>query len=534
MHSTRASSSKGQTDKTSPDNGGAGSKAASVKGSAQDRTRSETATADQQPLSATHHGGAGQAKGAGGGKKADRESMRQDESSGRNGARTRHAKGGISHDMPTPGESGHTDQDEIDDGAWIEAQQRPVTEPSERFVPPSEASSKAQSPGRRGGSRGSPRRGKTLEKSRPDTKIDVEYLEFCSPSVHLQSRDVAMRSGTVPPMVVALDDALHPELTGYIPRRLKPLFDETTNTPRRSQRKLPDHKYLPETDTSIPEGFGQSMKATAEAVVRSKKRNDRTQAHERQWGITTVIPLFHEVLKWPQSEGAMELNLESCSIEPLDIRMRRPGNGSLIDETKSKVSAADETEMTTTRMVDVALGLDLSTEDRKSVTDGWAKRGITDYAWSLNQSLSYIKMNPLFLDMELKKANQTRDPLVQLGMWMAGLFEKRRHHGWDQSVPMPGLVIDGPQWSLYIGYARGDGVVMMACDPLRFGSTEDIAGTFEIIYKLNILVQWGLNQYKAWFDKYILGWLRGDAELLSCKSTMDGEELEGDPVSNDP
>ncbi|KAL8856241.1 MAG: hypothetical protein Q9178_007158 [Gyalolechia marmorata] len=531
MRSTRSSSSKGQTDKAPPDSGGAGSKAASAKGSARDRTRSDMATADQQPSSATNHGGAGQAKGAGGGNKADRAPRKQDESSGSNDARTRHAKGGPAHDMQTPEESGHTDQEEIDEGAWIEEQQRPVTEPSERFIPPSEGSSKAQSRGRGGGSRGSPRRGKTLDKSRPDTNIDVEYLEFCSPSVHLQSRDVAIRSGTVPPMVVALDDALHPELTGYIPRRLKPLFAGTANTPRKSQRKLPDHKYLPETDTSIPDGFGQSMKATAEAVVRSKKRNDRMQAHERQWGNTTVIPLLHEVLKWPQSEGAMELNLESCPIEPLDIRMRRPGNGSLIDETKSKVSAADETEMTTTRMVDVALGLDLSIEDRKSVTNGWAKRGITDYAWSLNQSLSYIKMNPLFLDMELKKADQTRDPLVQLGMWMAGLFEKRRHHGWDQSVPMPGLVIDGPQWSLYIGYARDDGVVMMACEPLRFGSTEDIAGTFEIIYKLNILLQWGLNQYKAWFDKYILGWLRGDAELLSCTSTMDGEELEGDAVS---
>ena len=48
--------------------------------------------------------------------------------------------------------------------------------------------------------------------------------------------------------------------------------------------------------------------------------------------------------------------------------------------------------------------------------------------------------------------------------------------------------------------------------PLTFGSTKDINGVYEIAYKLNVLAQWGMTDYRAWFKKHILEWC--------CKSHM--------------
>ncbi|KAI4196168.1 MAG: hypothetical protein LQ350_006716 [Teloschistes chrysophthalmus] len=238
-------------------------------------------------------------------------------------------------------------------------------------------------------------------------------------------------------------------------------------------------------------------------VVETASINNQIEAHERQWGWTTISPLFSEVLKWAQSKGAMVFKVESCPIDPVNIRMLRPGRQRYVDEASSRNSEAEDSSVTTTRMVDVCLGLNLDPTTMKLITDTWAIR--EEFKTSLNQSTSYIIHNPLFLDVAIKKTNQERNPLIRLGMWMAGLYAKRQHHGWDQSVPMPGLVVNGDQWFFYIGFAMGEGVVILeSLGP--FGSTATIAGTFEIIYKLNVLVQWGLEQYRRWFDQHVLEW----------------------------
>ncbi|KAL9581313.1 MAG: hypothetical protein Q9212_003971 [Teloschistes hypoglaucus] len=381
-----------------------------------------------------------------------------------------------------------------------DAQEFSVAAPSVIFAPPSESTSQARARAR---SNSPTKRDKTFEKDKLDADIGMKELETCYPSVQLRSRDRAIEGGKLPPMVVELDDLVHAEHCGFIPVQLKPAFDRAAAA--KGQRAIPAFQYLPDTDTSIPEEFAHSIKATVEMVVETASNNNMIEAHERQWGWTTISPLFSEVLKWPQSKGAMVFNVESCPIDPVNIRMLRPGRQRYVDEAKSKNSELEDSSVTTTRMVDVCLGLNLDPTTMKLIFDKWAIWG--DFKRSLNQSTSYIIHHPLFLDVEIKKTNQERNPLVQLGMWMAGLYAKRQHHGWDQSVPMPGLVVNGDQWFFYIGFARGDGVVMLESLGL-FGSTATIAGTFEIIYKLNVLVQWGLNQYHRWFNKHIVEWFR--------------------------
>ena len=44
--------------------------------------------------------------------------------------------------------------------------------------------------------------------------------------------------------------------------------------------------------------------------------------------------------------------------------------------------------------------------------------------------------------------------------------------------------------------------------PSRLGSTRDINGTYEILYKLEILTRWGTKTFRTWFQNSILGWFR--------------------------
>lgn len=166
---------------------------------------------------------------------------------------------------------------------------------------------------------------------------------------------------------------------------------------------------------------------------------------------------------------------ENCAIEPSDIRMLRPGERWPTDESskgKGKETEVDKTwkDLWTVRMVDCSLGLFLD----EPVCDLISKafRNIRDNEQSLNQSMSYIRHTPLLLDLELKKTNQARDPQVQLAIWLAAAYWKRKHHGWHTSIPMPGLVVNGHDWDFYIAFERDDGLVR-SCRLLHENSTTD-------------------------------------------------------------
>ena len=47
--------------------------------------------------------------------------------------------------------------------------------------------------------------------------------------------------------------------------------------------------------------------------------------------------------------------------------------------------------------------------------------------------------------------------------------------------------------------------------PLSMGSTKNINGTFEIVYKLYILMKWAKTDYKAWFEEHLLTWCKHKA-----------------------
>lgn len=131
-------------------------------------------------------------------------------------------------------------------------------------------------------------------------------------------------------------------------------------------------------------------------------------------------------------------------------------------------STDKSSDRTISKMVDWSLGLEIGLEDNKKISSAFSF--CDDYEHSLNQSISFIKRVPLFADVELKKTFQTRDPAVQLAIWKSAWLLKAQHHGWDTSLPMPGISVTGHEWSLYLFMAADDGLVGFSV-PVGTGSS---------------------------------------------------------------
>ena len=214
-----------------------------------------------------------------------------------------------------------------------------------------------------------------------------------------------------------------------------------------------------------------SLKKTVDLVVKMAAWNYRHDAHERQWGATTVNPLLNELLMFGHAQSLMLLNVlvpvhwlhfktpliccsEQCSIDPIEFKMKRPNNKDLVenDAQNMTASATDNGAPTTSRMIDLQLGLLLDEYDMDILNRAFGT--MNDNEHSVNQSISYIRTVPAIVDFELKKTTTNRLPEVQLAIWHAGLYSKRKHHKWDTSMPMPGVTVNGFDWVFYITFER--------------------------------------------------------------------------------
>lgn len=343
---------------------------------------------------------------------------------------------------------------------------------------------------------------KRAEDSKSEASIDMQYLETCRPSVSLMDVAQARALGSLPPHVLDLYRRVKDSPSGFIPHELKAAYLNDVNTPRKSQDPPEDHQFLH--NHSYPSEQLGSLKRHVDLVVINARLNHRAEAHERQWAAISVVPLITELQTWPVGQGFMLLNVENCSIEPVEIRIERP-NGTRLE--------LDSEPSTTSRMIDWTLGLKLDemNHQRKLIAKAFAN--MNDYEASMNQSMSYIRESPLFLDLELKKTQSNINPEVQLAIWAAAGFSKKLLHGWDTSMPMPAIAVKGHDWSLYIFFWDGEGLIMMG--PLRMGSTANIQGTYEIVYRLHKLIVWGTTVYRKWFKEKILPWCREKSGLGS-------------------
>lgn len=120
-------------------------------------------------------------------------------------------------------------------------------------------------------------------------------------------------------------------------------------------------------------------------------------------------------------------------------------------------SLSQDGDLTVARMVDKSIGLRLDKEDKKIIDHAFHHMADKDH--SVNQTLTYIQAIPLVFDIELKKTLSDRDPEVQLAIWKAAYYSKLLYHGWDTSLPMPCIVVNGHNWDYYIAYVQDETLV---------------------------------------------------------------------------
>ena len=54
--------------------------------------------------------------------------------------------------------------------------------------------------------------------------------------------------------------------------------------------------------------------------------------------------------------------------------------------------------------------------------------------------------------------------------------------------------------------------------PFLMGATDSIEGVWQILYRLDVLVNWGTTTYKAWFEDNIMMWARWRVALAKGKT----------------
>lgn len=161
------------------------------------------------------------------------------------------------------------------------------------------------------------------------------------------------------------------------------------------------------------------------------------------------------------------------------------------------------------KQIDGALGIKL-TDTQRDILDArtYASAGLP----CINPAENFTQLVPQFLFIETKRPHTNKDPLIQLGMWIAAEFTKRRLEGWRMDIPVLAVEIEGDVWSLYEAYAMSrkasrageDDFVVTFVGPQDMGTTGNHLGIFQILDWLCRCVDWGLKDYRTWIEEEIL------------------------------
>ncbi|KAL9014008.1 MAG: hypothetical protein Q9173_001333 [Seirophora scorigena] len=219
----------------------------------------------------------------------------------------------------------------------------------------------------------------------------------------------------------------------------------------------------------------------------------RNRCHEDYWIEIVVAPLVHLVRKLTnfhvdgdkkQAPRLVVINLKTTEIKPT----------SLISTSDADLFKA------LNKKIDLAIGLDLLQSQQEELEE--RQYSLQPNYPSINQVQSYFHLTPMFVNIEVKKKHQARDPLIQLGAWVAAEFNKRRAEEWPMDMPVVAIAIDQDEWTMYIVHhvPKDDGRFNLRfLGPKPVGTTSEIEGIFRILYILCTLAKWGEEVYRGWF-----------------------------------
>lgn len=175
------------------------------------------------------------------------------------------------------------------------------------------------------------------------------------------------------------------------------------------------------------------------------------------------------------------------------------------------------------KKIDGAIGLSLIPFE----TDALTNASYNDASSSINPVLGeFMNYTPFFVHIEIKRPHTTKVPLVQLGVWAAAEFSKREFEGYALDMPIVSISIVGDIWELWVSYPEGvneedDTETYGPCvlmGPVKIGDTMGTSGVFSILHFLCLCADWGLKEYRTWFDKEILKRYKGEAKEKKGKA----------------
>ena len=112
------------------------------------------------------------------------------------------------------------------------------------------------------------------------------------------------------------------------------------------------------------------------------------------------------------------------------------------------------------------------------------------------------------MNVKVNIPNTDRDPLIQLGTWIAAEFKKRKQEGYSLDMPVLAIEIVGAVWNLYLVFApenvERETFKCQFVGPLEMGSTSDLLGIYQILARLCSCADWGIDEYQTWFNEQIL------------------------------
>ncbi|KAL8650556.1 MAG: hypothetical protein Q9210_003748 [Variospora velana] len=380
-------------------------------------------------------------------------------------------------------------------------------------LPPPESSRSGTST-KRTKSKSPTRDGKSLNQVKSLDSYTIYDLEECIPSVRM-IRFEEVEPKKLPPAVAKLYKTLEKVSTKIFPDELKEAFKKDSTNPRKPKPSPKANEFMTPNSTFFPPKRLPHLKDILDHVVHISKQDYRKNAHERDWGGISAS-LLREFEMWSTQEVRL-LNVEDVSIELNEFRIRTR-QGQILDwdeqSTSNSATTNNNTERSISRMIDWCVAIDLSDEELKVVQKGNSE--LPDMVKSLNQSTSWIRSWPIFLDVELKKTLTDRDPKVQLAIWACGGMLKRRWHHWSTNLPFPGITITGPKWEYFLFFEMDEDLIMIG--PNDMGSTMDLRGVWQIAHRLQILIEWGKNDYRNWLETTVLDYFEDLSEQAEdCK-----------------
>ena len=123
----------------------------------------------------------------------------------------------------------------------------------------------------------------------------------------------------------------------------------------------------------------------------------------------------------------------------------------------------------------------------------------------------YVRFDPIAISIETKKEDPTtRNPSLQLGIWMTAHFLKLRQLAYPNEVALPmvpALIVEGHAWKMVLVCLVQDqtgGSRLSIFSHMSLGDTTTLPGVFRVVTALRRLALWVHIDYRPWLEKNII------------------------------